>query len=321
MQPDSVKTRKAWLLAGLKIAVSAGLLVVLAWNLDMPAVRAAMARLPADAALFAVLLLAAQTLVLGLRWWLVLGVIGTPFGYGRIVQLMFTGVFFNQVLPTSFGGDAVRMWQVSRLGVRYDAAIIGVLLERASGVVGLVVMVALGTWYLGDEIGNAALRYSLVAMLPLALLGVAVLASLDRLPERWRRWRLLRDMGRLAADARRIFLAPGIALLLLLLSILSHALAALAVYAIADGIGAGLSVWYALALFPPVILITLIPVSFAGWGLREGASVTMFAFAGMNPDTALAISLTFGLALLAASLPGAVFWLAWRGTSPAGRAP
>ena len=75
-----------------------------------------------------------------------------------------------------------------------------------------------------------------------------------------------------------------------------------------------------MALFPAVLLVTAIPISFAGWGLREGAMVALFAFAGLGADTALALSLAFGVAYLAASLPGCALWLAWRHTPSTGAA-
>ena len=72
------------------------------------------------------------------------------------------------------------------------------------------------------------------------------------------------------------------------------------------------------ALFSAVILVTAIPISFAGWGLREGAMVALFAFAGLGAGTALALSLAFGALFLAASLPGCALWPAWRQTPKAG---
>ncbi len=318
MQPRPAKSAKNWLFALLKIAVSIVLLYLLAQSMDLGAVVDTLVRLPVAALTVACALLVAQTLVLGLRWWLVMVAIEAPLGVGKIVPFVFMGVFFNQLLPTSFGGDAVRMWRAYRAGVPSDAAVGGVILERLSGIVGLVILVALGVWYLGENMDNEALRLALLAMLPLTLLGAAMLASLDRMPARWRRLPVLRDLAGLAVGTRRILLAPGTAAPLLLLSVLSHALAAGAVYSFVVGLRLDLSIWDCLALFPPVILITLIPISFAGWGLREGAMVALFAFAGVNADTALALSLAFGAALLAASLPGCGFWLAWRDRTAVG---
>ncbi len=314
-------TPKQWLIALLKTAVSVVLLYFLIRSMDTVAITDTLMRVPVAAVALACAMIVTQTLVLGLRWWVVMAAIGAPLKCGKTMLLTFIGVFFNQVLPTSFGGDAVRMWQAYRAGIRPEAAVGGVLLERISGVVGLVLLSTLGVWYMGAKIDNEVIRLGLLAMLPLTFLGAAVLASLDRMPDRWRRLPVLRDLARLAVDSRRVLFAPATAIPLLLLSILSHALAAIAVYTIAEGLQLDLSVWDCLALFPAVILVTMIPISFAGWGLREGAMVAFFGFAGVDPDTALALSLAFGMILLAASLPGCVFWLSGRGASAAGTAP
>lgn len=307
--PSPLKTR---LLALGKVAVSLLLLGLLARSLDLSAVAGTLTRLPPLPLLAACVLLIVQTLVLGFRWWLVMEAVGTRLPLRKILPITFIGVFFNQVLPTSFGGDAVRMYQACRLGITYDRAIIGVLLERAGGVLGLTVIVALGVWATEGLIDDAWLRYGLIAALPVAFLGAGMVGTLDRLPERWRRWRLLRDLARLATDSRRVFFSPGIAVPLLLLSLLSHALLATAAYVLAEGLGLGIGFWACLALVSTVILITMIPVSFAGWGLREGAMVALLAFAGVGAPDALALSILIGLVMLAASLPGALFWAVQR---------
>jgi hypothetical protein len=56
----------------------------------------------------------------------------------------------------------------------------------------------------------------------------------------------------------------------------------------------------------------MLPISFAGWGLREGAMVVAFRLAGVPAEAALGASILFGLCLLASSLPGAVIWLGQR---------
>ncbi len=313
MRPTSAKTPKQRLLALLKLAVSIGLLYLLLRSMDTAVVAGILGQLPIMAIAVACALLVLQTLVLALRWWLVMAAIGVPLKFGMIVPLTYMGVFFNQVLPTSFGGDAVRMWHAYRAGIRPEAAVGGVLLERISGVIGLVVLSVLGVWYMGAQIDNQAVRLALLATLPITIAGMSILAFLDRMPDRWRQLPLLKDLARLATDSHRVLFAPATAVPLLLLSMLSHALAAGAVYAFAQGLQLDLSVWNCLALFPAVSLVTLIPISFAGWGLREGAMVAFFGFAGVDPDTALALSLAFGVTLLAAALPGGAFWLTWNG--------
>ncbi len=320
MQSTSANPLKQRLFALLKLAVSVGLLALLLRTIDMGAVAAVLGRLPATTIAAGLVLMLIQIAVLGLRWWLVMAVIEAPIPFWKALPITFIGVFFNQVLPTSFGGDAVRIWHAYRLGINGEAAVVGVFLERISGLFGLAVLTALGAAYLGSEIDNQTLRLGLLATLPAAVAGVVALTALDRLPARWRRAPVLEKATRLARDSRRVFLTPATALPLLLLSVLSHGLAAAVIYTFAEGLQLGVPFLTCVALFSAVILVTAIPISFAGWGLREGAMVALFAFAGLGAGTALALSLAFGVLFIAAALPGCAIWLAWRHAPRAGAA-
>ncbi len=320
MQSTSANPLKQRLFALLKLAVSVGLLALLLRTIDMGAVAAVLGRLPATTIAAGLVLMLIQIAVLGLRWWLVMAVIEAPIPFWKALPITFIGVFFNQVLPTSFGGDAVRIWHAYRLGIDGEASVVGVILERISGLFGLAVLTALGAAYLGSEIDNQTLRLGLLATLPAAVAGVLALTALDRLPARWRRAPVLEKATRLARESRRVFLTPATALPLLLLSVLNHGLAAAVIYTFAEGLQLGVPFLTCVALFSAVILVTAIPISFAGWGLREGAMVALFAFAGLDAGTALALSLAFGVLFIAAALPGCAIWLAWRHAPRAGAA-
>jgi len=301
----------------LKLAISAGLLFLVARSVDLQVVGALLLGLPFWAGLAAVASLAGIALVSSLRWWLVMRAMGASQPLARLTAVMFVGSFFTQVLPTSVGGDAVRIWQVTRHGIAFRRAFIGVMLERLSGLVALVVMVAGGVAWLGAAIDQPALRLALLASLPALAVLLLVLCLLDRLPAaivlRLGRLRplgaTLELLAAMAVDARRVLLAQPLSLYLLALSALAQVFSALAVLALARGLGLALTPAEALAVVPAIILITFIPLSFAGWGVREGASVIMLGFLGIGADQAVAVSVLFGLGLLIAGLPGCLLWL------------
>jgi uncharacterized protein (TIRG00374 family) len=303
---------KNLLIVGVKAGLSLLLLYLLADSMDLATVSETLARLPLGSAAACLVLLISTTLLASLRWRLIMQGIGSPLACSDTLSLTFIGTFFNQVLPTSVGGDAVRIWRTRRLGIGYGNAIGGVFLDRLNGVVGLVLVVALGVWFMGGRIDNAALRHGLLMTLPLTLVCLGFLSFLDRLPAVVRRWRGLEKLGDLASITRRAFFTFPLALKLLALSLLGHVLASLAVFVLAEGLGEPLAFLDSLALLPSVILITMIPLSFAGWGIREGAMVVMFGFAGVTPEVALSLSVLFGIILFASSLPGFVFWLTGR---------
>lgn len=316
--PDTTAPKRAGGLAlAVKLLVSLALLVLVARGIDLEAVGGLVLALSPASALAAVLSLTSIAVVSALRWGLVIGAIGPPQPFGRVLSLMFIGSFFTQMLPTSVGGDAVRIWRLSRHGVAVDRAFIGVMLERISGLLALVFMVAGGVFWLGPALSPPVLGYLLLASLPVLLAGLALLCCLDCLPRGLQELplvgRALRLLAEMAADTRRVLLAPGLSLVLLLLSAAAQVLSILAFYFLARGLGLDLDLGAACAVVPAVILITFVPVSFAGWGVREGASIVMLGAVGLSGHQAVALSVLFGLALIPAGLPGLLLWL--RGTA------
>lgn len=79
-------------------------------------------------------------------------------------------------------------------------------------------------------------------------------------------------------------------------------------FALAQGLSIDFEVSALLVLIPPVILASLLPISFAGWGIREGAMIAMLGTVDVAPENALALSVAFGFLILILSLPGALVW-------------
>lgn len=77
---------------------------------------------------------------------------------------------------------------------------------------------------------------------------------------------------------------------------------------IARATGMALDAASLILLFPLVLVATMIPVSFGGWGLREGAAVVIFELVGVPESSAVSMSVIFGLVLGGAGLIGGILW-------------
>jgi len=262
-------------------------------------------------------LLLVQAAVMVVRWQGVCVAIGAPLPFLRVLQFLFIGLFFNQVLPASVGGDAFRIYKVHRFGRRLGEAINGVMLDRIAALVAIFVLVVLTTPFLFARLGDDPARWLFPALAIPALAGIGVLMVLDRLPSALHRWRLVRGLADLAAGTRRLFLIPANVVRVMGTAVLGHVLLSLVVYALARGLAVDIGFVDCLVLFPPVILISAMPISIAGWGVREGAMVTAFAFAGVSAESALVISVMFGLLLIVIALPGVVAWFGGDGRTAA----
>jgi len=80
-------------------------------------------------------------------------------------------------------------------------------------------------------------------------------------------------------------------------------------YLIGTAIGVPLSFAAYLAAIGGAVLLTLLPISIAGWGVREAAVVSIFGTFGVPAEQALVVSVLFGLSLTVAAIPGGLLLL------------
>jgi uncharacterized membrane protein YbhN (UPF0104 family) len=156
----------------------------------------------------------------------------------------------------------------------------------------------------------------------LLLIGLgSIAASIAFVGLAWGRLRVLqhwsptRHLAELAGVALAILRSPRWFVPMFGTSILVHLLTALAAWCAAAAVSAPLPLLYAVFLVPPVLLVTVVPISIAGWGVREGAMVAAFGYAGLPQSDGLLISLLFGASYLAMGALGGLIWLA----TPGGR--
>ena len=114
-------------------------------------------------------------------------------------------------------------------------------------------------------------------------------------------------LERLQADARKALLAPD-AVALQLVSALVVVASYIAVFLIAArAIGTEASLVTVLPLVAPVLMTMLVPVTIAGWGIREVAATALWGLAGLTPEEGAAVSVAYGLLVLVSSAPGLLF--------------
>jgi len=171
-----------------------------------------------------------------------------------------------------------------------------------------LLLTAAGLPWLFEIITDPAARWALSAVIFAGVAGFGVLLALRRLPQLIAHWRVVRALLSLAALARKVMSRARYALPIILLSVLSFIGFAIIVFYIAHAMQLDITLRDCVLLVPPVILITVVPVSIAGWGVREGAMVVAFGFINVPASAAFAVSILFGLTLAAASLPGSLLW-------------
>ena len=254
----------------------------------------------------------AQIPLTALRWNAILVALGTGPRYLDSLRVTTIGLFFNATLPAVIGGDAVRVFYARGLGIGLRTAIHSVLLDRLSALVALILMAAIGLPWSLALVTDGALRQGLILAVALGLTGTLGLFLLDAIGRRLTRWSPGRAIALFGADCARILRRPGPAAATLGLSGCVHLLDIAKAFAVALALGAPLGPGAALLLVPPVILGAVIPISIAGWGVREAAMVLALGQIGIAPVDALTISIVMGLSQIGLGIPGGLLWLMGR---------
>jgi uncharacterized protein (TIRG00374 family) len=241
-----------------------------------------------------------------LRWSLIMSTLGAPKASTFYLKTYLTGLMFNQILPSSIGGDGYRMIEVTKLGITKRLAITSVLADRIIGFSGLVILSLLAlpaAYHLLPQhifLGLAALTACCTA----AIFCVYILRFIKvKLFEKYFRW--FYDLSNTFAAS---FSSPRDLSIKLIMSLMTNFSAILSFYFIARALGIPCHAIDFIIIIPIVNLVMMIPISMAGWGIREGAMIYFGALVGLSQPAALAISLMSGLTLIINSGPGFYFY-------------
>jgi uncharacterized membrane protein YbhN (UPF0104 family) len=301
---------KRWIFFAAKAVVSGLLIWLLIDRVDVAPIVEAAGRMHPGPVALALAIVMLGPFFLGFRWMVVSRVLAMPLARGRAMWLTFVGQFFGQTLPSTIGGDVVRIWFMRRDGVPVEQAAISVILDRFCALATSLTIVALSLPKLLSLVDDPVARWSMPVLVVLGFGGIAFLLLLGGPAANLaRRLAPLRPFVAFGAAGLRLARSGMPALTALLLAAVIIGCTILAIWLIGKAVATELSLLHCLVLVPPVVFISMIPVSIAGWGVREGAMVIALGFVSVPAADALVISLTFGMLVVATGIPGGILWL------------
>ena len=263
------------------------------------------------------------------RWSAVLAALGLHPPFGRLLSLYFAGQFMGNVLPSTIGGDALRVSRLAKDNGEPPTTFASVVLERLTGwfVLPVITLTGLAVNPGLRELGRASAIAFFTAAGTLTLLVVVLVlttrshGNLEERLEQNEGWRRFTSAVRLgihklahqpAATAR--ILATGLAYQLILIA--SALMAARAL-----GMPAGVGPTALLAFVPAVLIAQVLPISISGLGVREGLFVLFLRPLGVPQSQAIALGLLLYLLNLVVSLFGAPAFAVGHRVRPASSNP
>ena len=289
---------------------------MIAWLIgrsDMSMLWEAFRRIGGESLLVAALILVALVPLLTWRWQRVATAIGIDIPLSALARIVLIGTFFNQVLPSAIGGDAVRAWLLKTLNVPLTQGLSSILIDRVFALLGMLLVGGLGL-----NVWIKVLPFEAKQALALiVLLGLAGLGALFLLRHRSHRQpsetsrldNLSVTLQSVLMNFRKLLRDPALVAQMLGVSVLIHAIVSVVFWLFAQQLGMQVTFLQLFVCVAVALILSVIPVSAAGWGVREGALVLLLAPLGVASVEAIALSVAFGLASLLAGIPGMLLWL------------
>ena len=311
-------SRKKLVVFGIKAAVTVALLMLVLSAVDIAPALSRFTQITWLWAFLAVAAMAAQLLLSGIRWYYVSRIVDIPLGMSEAARLMLIGHFFSQTLPSGVGGDAVRIWLVSRSGTPVGKAISSVFCDRILGLALLLALIACTIPFYPARTASPELVKALPTILGVLISGLLLGITFGpAVLWPFKVFRAGKAGHQLAVDLRRIFFGSRTSAGLAALGITVHVGIVVTAFALARALGVSIAFLDCVAVIPPVMLAAVLPISVAGWGVREGAMVVSLGWLDVPTDAALAISIFFGLLQLLLAVPGGAIWAFWARRTPA----
>ena len=287
----------------LRLAVSLGLLLALTGFLDAGELVSRLGQMDAAWVTLAVAISVLQFAVLAWRWRFTAGRLGIDLPYRDALREYYLATFLNQVLPGGVMGDVSRAWRHARAQAHARApggpAVRAVILERASAQAVMTTVAVVSFLSLPIAFGISS-RLALVGA------GIACAVAIGGFVIWVRRPTPTGQSlaGRVWRDTHTA-LVSGLALPVQIASSILVVASYIATYVVAArAVGVDTPLFSLLPLIAPVLLTMLIPMTIAGWGVREGAAAMLWGVVGLTAADGVVISVTYGLLVLLASLPG-----------------
>lgn len=289
----------------LRLCVGLSLLLILFVWFDVSGIVHKLFSIDARFVLIAIGLFALQFIMSCVRWVFILDRQGVGIDARRALSIFGIGTLANLFLVTSIAGISVRAALLLRAGTALSGALASVTSERIAATAGLLLCAAVGFAFAFPQMQSLLGEWAPTQTAVYVLAGGAVLAGAAVL--------ILHRMEGPRAFARKVwasFSSLRQAILLIGVSAAIVVMGFAGMAALATGLGLAIDPLFFLSVMPAIAFVSALPISVGGWGVREGAMVAGLSIFAVPPESAMALSVSYGLGgLLVALLLGSALAL------------
>ena len=228
------------------------------------------------------------------RWFILLDIAFIKISFLECVKIFLLGMFVSNFLPSTIGGDGIRVLALIKYKNKYSTALSTVLVDRIVNVVAMILLLPVPLIVFSDSI---SIRNSRI------VLSVLLFSSTGDFIKRW-----LKKINNFLVDNKFWFSHPRKLLLSLLSSFSAQLIYFWGLWLIAVELGLDIRYIQVMAISVVAYIITLIPISINGYGVREVTITTLYSFLGFPIEAAISLAIITRLTYMLTTLPGGI-WL------------
>jgi len=296
----------------LKLLVTVSILFYLIYNTDFSAIKQVLLEINIFLFCLSFIIIISKEFFLALRWKILLALHDNHFSSLLLTKYYYISIFFGLFLPTAVGGDVVRWYYLHNNGIKHNHALSSILYERFLGIISLVFFASFSLFIDFKIAGSDAIKTTIMIILVLCLALFVVFWNFHKFLQ----WKWLantithfKSIVHFLENIKDYSQNRRVVIVCLILSLIAQLMGILTVYFISLSLNASVNFFYFIVFLPIVWLISMIPISIGGLGLREGTFVLLFMSIGMPKEMAIAISALVLLQIIAQGLLGGILFL------------
>ena len=316
--------KKKWILQSARIGFGFVLLGLLFWITDISELQKIIRG--ANLLLFLVTFFSFLfiQLIFAYRWQLLLKVFQLTIPIIHLFKTYLIGLFFTNFLPTAIGGDVVRGFYLYRFTKKGKEVAISVIVERFTGFTALIIISLSALSFIYSSLPDSRITWIILGTALIYFFSVIIF--FNKKVFIFFEWLLLKlKMDRFGQMTLEIYDAISlyktskkVLFHAVLISLLVQVITIVLYYILSLSLHLSIPLFYFFLFLPIINIVSMVPITPGGLGLREGITVALFKTIGVSQAHALGLSLAWFLVILLTSLLGGALFAFQKGKRPTG---
>jgi glycosyltransferase 2 family protein len=294
----------------IKVSISIILLLILIQKIDFSHSKELILGINFFGYIFSLFIGLFALIIAAYRWFRLNQIININIRFSETLKIYFASLFVGQIMLGALAMDSVRTLSLKKKGFSYKKILLGIFYDRLIPIFSIVFIIILMMLVNNNaileifkalavsdkiEIIYQNLNYFII---PLLIIILATIMAIQKTKLKTQKIIKYFFKG---------FIKPHEWILLTLNAVIFNILGSVQIYIIALQFNLDISFYFFVIIYPLIAIIQIIPISFAGWGVRELLLISVLSSYGVSPEKAFALSFLFGILGIASSIPGFVF--------------